>query len=78
MSEMKLFPARCAVWCVFLGLLVCFCVTDWSSQRWIPLPQLISDGEERGSGLSEPVNLVVLGNDYEQEEEWPEAWSHVR
>lgn len=69
------------VWCS-VRVAVCLCVrwrcTDWSSQRWIPLPPLISDGHQRESSMSEPVSLVVLGNSHEdKEDERPEAWSHV-
>ena len=43
---------------------------DWSSQRWIPLPPLISDGDERGhSSMIESAALVVLRNNYEKMDE---------
>ncbi len=40
------------------------------------LPPLISDGDERGAGVCEPVHLAVLGTPA-QEEAQEEAWGGV-
>ena len=42
----------------------------------LQLPPLISDGDERGAGVCEPVHLAVLGTPA-QEEAQEEAWGGV-